>query len=102
MKSIIKDANKPTLILPYPPDDWWTFRRSGQIREPEIATVKAVQRENPKMESYDVEFLVEAYRSYKRKHLDEICMERAERMNVKGTYEKTAAIGPAFELSSQN
>jgi hypothetical protein len=94
MKSRKEDANQPKLVLPYPPDDWWTFRRSGRIREPEIATVKAVQRGNPEMESYDMEFLVEAYRSYKRKNLDKICMERAARMNIKVVHEKTVTIGP--------
>lgn len=94
MKSITEDANQPKLVLPYPPDDWWTFRRSGRIREPEIATVQAVQSDRPEMESYEAEFLVEAYRSYKRKHLDEICMERAARMNAKVIHDKTVVIAP--------
>jgi hypothetical protein len=94
MKSRREKVSQPKLVLPYPPDDWWTFRRSGRIREPEIATVKAVQRANSEMESYDVEFLVKAYRSYKRKNLDKICMERAARMNAKVIHDKTVVIAP--------
>jgi len=78
-----KSVNKPTLVLPPPPNGWSVFRRSGHIKEPERMAVLAIQEDHPDLEEFSSNFLVEAYRSYKRKHLDEIAMEAAKKSSLR-------------------
>jgi hypothetical protein len=61
----------PILELP-PPPDWSVFRRSGRIQEAERLAVLAIQEEHPVLQEHANGFLVEAYRSYKRKQANRI------------------------------
>lgn len=78
-----QSVNKPTLLLPPPPNGWSVFRRSGHIKEPERMTVLAIQEEHSDLQEFSSSFLVEAYRSYKRKHMDEIAMEAAKKSSMR-------------------
>ena len=79
----LKRVSQPTLVLPPPPNGWSVFRRSGHIKDSERVTVLAIQEGSPDLQEYSTGFLVEAYRSYKRKHMDEISMQAAKKSSMR-------------------
>lgn len=73
-----KISIKPPIPLPPPPKGWSVFRRSGRIQEAERMVVLAIQEGHPELQEYSNAYMVEIYRSYKRKHPAEIALEGQE------------------------